>query len=116
MLYRTIDQKLTAEIADGAINNAKVASDAAIAHTKLGVGAVKATLIDGGAAGDHTVTGIKTDDTLVAVLFIDATDASETYSDLTSEFSITGDNTINNAGGTDTSGGGLVVIYEDRSA
>lgn len=115
-LVRTVDQKLEAEIADGAITDAKVAAAAAIAHTKLGTGVLKATLIAGGAAGDHTVTGIRPADTLVAVLFVDATDASETYSDLTAEFTISADDTINNAGGTDTTGGGLVVIYEDRTA
>jgi len=73
----------------------------------------RATLIAGGAAGDRTVTGIEVGDRLVAVLHIDGTDASEAYNNLTSEFSITGDDTINNAGGTDTSGGGLVVVWED---
>lgn len=115
-LERTVDQKLSAEIADGAITNAKVAATAAIAHSKHGTGLVKATIIAGGAAGDHTVTGIRASDALVAALFVDFTDASETGSDITGEFSITGDNTINNVGGTDTSGGFLIVIYEDRSA
>jgi len=104
-----------AKIADGAISDAKVAAGAGIAHTKLGTGTIKATLIAGGAAGNHTVTGIKTADHLVAVLQVDATDASETYADLTSEFSITADDTINNAGGTNTTGSGLLVVYEDRS-
>jgi len=113
---RTADGKLEVEIPDGAITNAKVAAGAAIAPTKLAAGAVKATLIAGGAAGNHTVTGIRVGDNLVAVLQIDATDASETYADLTAEFTITGDDTINNAGGTDTSGCGLVVVYEDRTA
>lgn len=105
----------TTDIANGAVNNAKVAADAAIAPSKLGSGAIKSTIIAGGIAGDHTVTGIAVGDNLVAVLFVDATDASETYSDLTAEFSIAGGDTINNAAGTDTSGGGLVVIYEDRT-
>ena len=76
-------------------------------------GAVRTTIIAGGAAGDHTVTGIEVGDALRAVLHIDGTDASETYDDLTIEFSITGADTINNTGGTDTTGGGLVVVYED---
>lgn len=114
-LERTVDQKLTGEIADGAVTDAKVASDAAIAHTKLGTGMVKATIIAGGAAGDHTVSGIRATDALVAVLFVDFTDASETGSDITGEFTISGDDTINNGGGTDTTGGFLIVIYEDRS-
>jgi len=111
----TADAAGRAKVADGFLQDAKVAADAAIAHSKLGVGTVKATLIAGGAAGDHTVTGITTDDNLVAVLQIDATDASETYADLTAEFSISAADTINNAGGTDTTGSGLLVVYEDRS-
>jgi len=72
---------------------------------------VKTTIIAGGAAGNHTITGIKTRDQLVSVLFVDFTDASETGSDLTSEFSISAANTINNTGGTDSTGGFLVVTY-----
>ena len=112
-----------AKMADGFINDAKVAADAAIAHTKLATGVVKSTVIDGGAAGDHTVAGISTSDSLVAVLKLDFTLTEGTpntrtwaATDLTSEFSITAANTINNAGGTDTTGAILVVIYEDRSA
>lgn len=73
--------------------------------------AVKQTIIAGGAAGNHTVTGIKTRDTLVSVLHLDMTDASETGDDLTSEFTISAADTINNTGGTDSSGGFLVVAY-----
>ena len=73
--------------------------------------AVKQTIIAGGAAGDHTVTGIKARDTLVSVLHADFTDASETGDDITSEFTISAADTINNAAGTDSSGGFLVVCY-----
>ena len=83
-------------------------------------GAVKTTVIAGGAAGDHTVTGIATDDALRAVLELDFTLAegapnTRTWAvaDLTSEFSIGAADTINNTGGTDTSGAVLVVVYED---
>lgn len=139
-LTRTIDLKLASEIADGAVTlaklpdgvltadapgrakvadnfvvNAKVDAAAAIAVTKLAAGAVKATIIAGGAAGDHTVTGIRVGDTLVCVLHVDFTDASETGTNITSEFTITANDTINNAGGTVTTGGFLVVIYEDRT-
>jgi len=69
------------------------------------------TIIAGGAAGNHTVTGIKTTDTLVAVIEMDFTDASETGADLLSEFTISAANTINNAAGTDTTGGFLLVTY-----
>lgn len=132
-------------------------------------GAVKTTVIGGGAAGNHTVTGIKVGDALRAVLKLDVANAQHgaiahgaganpvahttaelpaltdhddnpTYhtahpaadivaavadhaamthtrtwsaADLTSEFSIAGDDTINNAGGTETTGAVLVVVYED---
>lgn len=155
-LRRTIDLVLTKEIADGALSadtegrakmadgflqDAKVAADAAIAHTKLGTGIVKSTIIAGGAAGAHTVTGIATGDNLVAVLALKGNVPADTsattevaeinagghlavgaggaidlaISDLTSEFSISGADTIDNTGGTDTTDYALVVIYEDRT-
>lgn len=69
------------------------------------------TVIAGGAAGAHTVTGIATGDTLVSVLHVDFTDASETGEDLTSEFTITAADTIDNTAGTASTGGFLVVTY-----
>lgn len=72
---------------------------------------IEQTIIAGGSAGAHTVTGIETTDDLLAVIEIDGTDASETYADLTSEFSISADDEIDNTGGTDTTGSGLVVLY-----
>ncbi len=69
------------------------------------------TIIAGGAAGAHTVTGIKTTDTLLAVIEMDFTDASETGADLLSEFTISATDTIDNTAGTDTSGGFLLVTY-----
>jgi hypothetical protein len=83
-------------------------------------GAVRTMVIDGGAAGDHTVTGIAVGDALRAVLKLDFTltegvpnTRTWAVSDLTSEFSIAGANTINNTGGSVTTGGVLVVVYED---
>ena len=73
--------------------------------------AVRTTIVAGAAAGDRTVAGIKTRDHLVSVLFIDATDASETYADRTSEFTISAADTINNTGGTTSAGGALVVTW-----
>jgi len=71
-------------------------------------------VINGGAAGDHTVTGINTGDELLLVLYVagagtDVTDVA----DLTGEFSITAADTINNTGGTATTGGKLLVLYYD---
>lgn len=63
--------------------------------------AVTQAVIAGGAAGAHTVTGIKPRDTLVSVL--DAvgggTDVTDVV-DLTSEFTISAVDTIDNTGGS----------------
>lgn len=74
--------------------------------------ALKQAVIAGGSAGPLTVTGIKTRDKLVSVLRavgagVDVTDVT----DLTSEFSITAADTINNTGGTATTGSKLIVSY-----
>ncbi len=74
------------------------------------------TIIAGGAAGDHTVAGVRVGDVLKSVLHVDFTDASETGADITAEFSITADDTINNAGGTNTTGGFLIVFVDQQSA
>jgi hypothetical protein len=73
--------------------------------------AVRTTVIPGGAVGDHSVGGVKPRDRLVSVLFVDFTDATGGATDLTSEFTITADETINNAGGTDTTAGHLIVTW-----
>lgn len=77
---------------------------------------LKAAVISGGSAGAHTVTGITTSDELVLVLQVAGagTDVTD-IADLTSEFSITAGDTINNTGGTDTTGGKLLVLYLDLS-
>lgn len=62
-------------------------------------------LTAGAAAGDVTVTGIKKGDELISVF--DLTNLV----DYTGEFSITNDDTINNAGGTTTAATILQVTY-----
>ena len=86
----------------------------------LFAGAVMTKVINCGAAGNLTVTGIAVGDALRSVLKLDFTLAEgapnvRTWaaSDLTSEFAITAANTINNAGGSNTTGAILVVVYED---
>jgi hypothetical protein len=79
-------------------------------------GLLKQTIVAGAAAGDFTVTGIALNDRLISIIEIDGTDVSETFADLTAEFTITAANTINNAGGTATTGSGLIVTYLDVSA
>lgn len=74
--------------------------------------ALVVTTVAGGAAGDLTLAAITTADTLVSVLALDATDATEGGADLTSEFSIkAGGGVITNTGGTATSGKIVVVTY-----
>jgi len=68
--------------------------------------------VAGAAPGDVTVTGINVGDTLVSVIFFPGAGLAVTdVIDLTSEFTITALNTINNGGGTDTSGGKLLVMW-----
>ncbi|PAZ15677.1 hypothetical protein CLM62_12840 [Streptomyces sp. SA15] len=69
-------------------------------------------VVAGAAAGNVTVTGVKTRDQLVSVLRavgggVDVTDVT----DLTAEFTISAANTVNNTGGTATTGSKLIVTY-----
>lgn len=68
------------------------------------------TVATGGAAGDITVSGISVEDQLISVVNLDD------GADLTSEFSITAADTINNAGGTATTSDTLLVLYNDKDA
>jgi len=79
---------------------------------------LQAKIIAGGAAGDHTVSGVRADDDLVAVFY--HAPAGPALTDITSEFEgtgkgITAADTVNNAGGTDTSGGTLVFLWAARN-
>lgn len=80
--------------------------------------AVRTAYVAGGSAGNHTLSGITLKDSLLSVHHISLTEgAPNTFSaveDLTSEFSITAADTINNTGGTDTTGGLLAVSYYDE--
>lgn len=69
-------------------------------------------LVAGGAAGDFTVNGIATVDRLIAVHELVSAGA---HVDLTGEFTITAADTINNTGGSATTGNQIMVIYGDRS-
>lgn len=67
----------------------------------------------GGSAGAHTVTGIEIGDRLIAVQHFTTAAAIATVADLTSEFTISAANAIDNTSGTDTSNDRLIVFYED---
>jgi hypothetical protein len=65
----------------------------------------------GGAAGDHTVPNIETGDMILAVQAVEL-GAGPSVADvhyIGGEFTITGDDTINNDGGTDTTNMLLLV-------
>ncbi len=81
-----------------------------------GSDSIQQTIIAGGTAGAHTVTGIAVGDRLISVIEMDFTDASETGADLTSEFTVSAVDEIDNTAGTDTSGGFLLVTYAAASA
>ena len=68
----------------------------------------------GGAAGVLTTAGdLKADDKIAQVLVLtEASGVPDSVSDLTDEFSVTGDNTIDNSGGTSTAGSFVLVVYD----
>lgn len=69
-------------------------------------------VITGGAAGNLTAPGIATTSKLMWVLqFIGAGTAVTSIADLTSQFTITAANTINNTGGTNTTGSQLFAQW-----
>lgn len=67
------------------------------------------------AAGNHTITGIKTRDKLIAVLGFTTTEAAPpniiAVQDIKSEFTISAADTIENAGGTTFIDGWALVIW-----
>lgn len=75
--------------------------------------AVRQAVVAGGAAGNFTVTGIKPRDQLVSVVAfqVGAAVGVDGVEDLTSEFAVTAADTINNAAGTATTNGFVVVTW-----
>lgn len=78
----------------------------------------------GAAAGNLTVNGIKQGDRLISVEVLDFTLAEGTPNtrtwtapvDITAEFKVTADNTINNTGGTSSAGKLVTILYEAYSS
>ncbi|MBN2148712.1 MAG: hypothetical protein JW726_15095 [Anaerolineales bacterium] len=84
---------------------------------------LKLTAIPEGAAGNHTVTGIATDDLLLAVVALklaltEGTPNTLAFSalNLTTEFTITAADTINNTAGTALTDAGGLVLWLDMDA
>ena len=83
----------------------------------VGAGQIKSAVVAGAAAGNVTVSGISTLDELVSVIHCTAGGAVDgDFADLTSQFTISATNTINNTGGTSTSGNKLIVLYRKRTS
>lgn len=77
---------------------------------------IRVAVVAGGSAGNFTVTGIATADTLVSVLHLAGAGSDVTdVADLTAEFTVSAANTINNDGGTASTSGKLLVIYQDNA-
>jgi hypothetical protein len=113
-IWRQMLERLTPFVRQAIVvgGSAGVLTVAAIKKGDQLVGVVKLpeiaqVSIAGGSAGDHTVTGITTADKLISV--INLADGV----DLTSEFSITAADTINNAAGTDTTSDQVQVTYQE---
>jgi hypothetical protein len=108
--------RVTALEASVTTNTTDIATNAtaiALVNTKL-LTLGKSAVVAGGTAGDFTVTGIAVGDQIVAVIrFIGAGVAVTDLSNLTAQFTITGNNTINNTGGTNTTGDKLLVLYNN---
>ena len=80
-----------------------------IDYLTTGVGGpMTQVLVAGAVAGDVTVTGIATTDTIVSVIH----NTAGALADLTSEFTIDSADTINNDGGTATDSDDLLVTYQ----
>lgn len=92
------------------------------ATQKLGgnVPKLKISLVLGGAAGNLAVAGIRPGMNILSVVAFGLTEgAPNTFSglaDLTSEFTITANDTINNTGGTSTADKLVIVHYETFAA
>lgn len=98
----------------GAINEVDAHADTVTSYV------VKFSMIAGGAAGNHTLTGIAVGDALAGVVYL-KDNSPLAVSDISSEFSGTGKgilatNVIANGGGTNTSGGFLLISWVDKTA
>lgn len=102
-----------AKLATGAVEAAKLGAGS-VTGAKLATGVFKVTLVNGGSAGNHTVTGITANDEIVFVGHLSTAAAIATLADLTAEFTA-GAGVINNDSGTDTTNDQLMVIWIDHT-
>ena len=92
-----------------------VAADAEGKAVVAAEGGTQSALIDGGAAGELDLAAIGANDTLIVVIQLSKDNAKgvEDAADLTSEFSVAA-GTIDNTGGTATTGDKLLVLWSTR--
>lgn len=76
---------------------------------------IKLSVLAGGNPGDYTLTGIAEDDALRSVIAVsyDVDGDFAAADDLTDEFSISADDTINNVGGTTVADNAVFVLWVD---
>jgi hypothetical protein len=91
-----------------------VVCECVLMPTALAVSTYNNADVAGGVAGNITVNGVLIGDELIAVMGIKDSDQSRT--DFTSQFTITATNTINNSGGSATTGYHLAVVYRSVSS
>lgn len=84
-------------------------------QANLPSGFLQVDLVAGGAAGNITITGIAVGDELVFVGQFTTAASIATLADRTAEYSVTATNTINNTGGTASTGDQLLVMWIDRT-
>lgn len=97
--------------APGSAGSVSAAVTAAIAAAIAAV-VPRSAVVVGAAAGNITVTGLAAGATLTGVIqMIGAGTAVTDVANLTSQFTVTAANTINNTGGTDTTGSKLLVQW-----
>lgn len=102
-LLRAVQEKRGGDQGKVVVDNSTAAVTAALVAGAVKVG------IAGAAAGNHTVTGILTTNTLVAVVHVD--DTTHASTDKTAEYTISASDTINNTSGTTSVGSHVVVVY-----
>jgi hypothetical protein len=82
---------------------------------KIGADKFSMSVLTGGAAGNHTLTGINLGDEIIGIVYFAGGASLTSVADLTSEFAVLDANVIENAGHTATTDGFLVVNWIDRT-
>lgn len=111
--FDTLEEFLLLEVYDAAIYRIVRATSGVCNPEVTSPVVLRDFLATGAAAGNITCTGIKPGDRLNSVLRYTA---GALVSVLTSEFTITANNTINNAGGTNTTGSSLLMNWTKLTA